>query len=390
MPDAADIDRLRKVLTLGYSERSPDSGLTDQIIPKEPIVEVKSIQDFDDSDLMGDMEDYEQGDDDINPSLTQMYQKSMTDYDGELAPGYYRDENGIIRTSPQNIQSITPSEDKGAKLWAKNENEEFDMAHSRIMKYFGLNLMKFLYCFATSYDYTKNNMKAEVISWVVRHSGDFEELGTGTNRIAFINGKYVYKIALDRRGLVDNASEFMMSPREEDLLANSYETNLVVLVQEYCNTIDYDTFKNSRGPVLQALEILDKRYILGDMGYTLKNMCNIGFDENDNVKFFDYAYMHPKYGNATAMSCPKCNIPLQHNVDFSAYQCPNCHRKFSYMDINRRLNRELQETDETRYCADIRNLYPIDDDDVADQADEYVKQVVDYVLEQIKIEKAPK
>ena len=70
MPDAADIDRLRKVLTLGYSERSPDSGLTDQIIPKEPIVEVKSIQDFDDSDLMGDMEDYEQGDDDINPSLT--------------------------------------------------------------------------------------------------------------------------------------------------------------------------------------------------------------------------------------------------------------------------------------------------------------------------------
>ena len=390
MPDAADIDRLRKVLTLGYSERSPDSGLTDQIIPKEPIVEVKSIQDFDDSDLMGDMEDYEQGDDDINPSLTQMYQKSMTDYDGELAPGYYRDENGIIRTSPQNIQSITPSEDKGAKLWAKNENEEFDMAHSRIMKYFGLNLMKFLYCFATSYDYTKNNMKAEVISWVVRHSGDFEELGTGTNRIAFINGKYVYKIALDRRGLVDNASEFMMSPREEDLLANSYETNLVVLVQEYCNTIDYDTFKNSLGPVLQALEILDKRYILGDMGYTLKNMCNIGFDENDNVKFLDYAYMHPKYGNATAMSCPKCNIPLQHNVDFSAYQCPNCHRKFSYMDINRRLNRELQETDETRYCADIRNLYPIDDDDVADQADEYVKQVVDYVLEQIKIEKAPK
>lgn len=390
MPDAADIDRLRKVLTLGYSERSPDSGLTDQIIPKEPIVEVKSIQDFDDSDLIGDMEDYEQGDDDINPSLTQMYQKSMTDDDGELAPGYYRDENGIIRTSPQNIQSITPSEDKGAKLWAKNENEEFDMAHSRIMKYFGLNLMKFLYCFATSYDYTKNNMKAEVISWVVRHSGDFEELGTGTNRIAFINGKYVYKIALDRRGLVDNASEFMMSPREEDLLANSYETNLVVLVQEYCNTIDYDTFKNSRGPVLQALEILDKRYILGDMGYTLKNMCNIGFDENDNVKFLDYAYMHPKYGNATAMSCPKCNIPLQHNVDFSAYQCPNCHRKFSYMDINRRLNRELQETDETRYCADIRNLYPIDDDDVADQADEYVKQVVDYVLEQIKIEKAPK
>ena len=390
MPDAADIDRLRKVLTLGYSERSPDSGLTDQIIPKEPIVEVKSIQDFDDSDLIGDMEDYEQGDDDINPSLTQMYKKSMTDDDGELAPGYYRDENGIIRTSPQNIQSITPSEDKGAKLWAKNENEEFDMAHSRIMKYFGLNLMKFLYCFATSYDYTKNNMKAEVISWVVRHSGDFEELGTGTNRIAFINGKYVYKIALDRRGLVDNASEFMMSPREEDLLANSYETNLVVLVQEYCNTIDYDTFKNSRGPVLQALEILDKRYILGDMGYTLKNMCNIGFDENDNVKFLDYAYMHPKYGNATAMSCPKCNIPLQHNVDFSAYQCPNCHRKFSYMDINRRLNRELQETDETRYCADIRNLYPIDDDDVADQADEYVKQVVDYVLEQIKIEKAPK
>ena len=385
MADAADIDRLRNVLTLGYSERSPNENLTSQIIPKEePKVVVKSIQDFDDSDLM---EDYEP-DDDMNTDLTRMYQKSMLNDDGELAPGYYRDENGIIRTSPQTIKTLEPSEDKGAKLWAKNENEEFDLAHSRIMKYFGLNLMKFLFCFATSYDYTKNNMKAEVISWIVRHSGDFEELGTGTNRIAFLNGKYVFKIALDRRGLVDNASEFMMSPREEDLLACSYETNLVVLVQEYCNTIDYDTFNNSKGPVLQALEILDKRYILGDMGYTLKNMCNIGFDENDNIKFIDYAYMHPKFGNTTAMTCPKCNVPLTHNIDYGGYHCPNCNRKYSYMDINRRLNRELQETDETRYCADLRNLYPIDDDDIADQADEYVKQVVDYVLEEIKKEKS--
>ena len=114
MADAADIDRLRNVLTLGYSERGPNENLTSQIIPKEePKVVVKSIQDFDDSDLM---EDYEL-DDDMNTDLTRMYQNSMMNDDGELAPGYYRDENGIIRTSPQTIKTLEPSEDKGAKLF---------------------------------------------------------------------------------------------------------------------------------------------------------------------------------------------------------------------------------------------------------------------------------
>lgn len=47
-------------------------------------------------------------------------------------------------------------------------------------------------------DIADNNVKAEICSRILGNT--FSEIGTGTNRIAFLHNGVVVKVALDRRG----------------------------------------------------------------------------------------------------------------------------------------------------------------------------------------------
>ena len=67
-----------------------------------------------------------------------------------------------------------------------------------IRQVFSDDQLKALYYLAMRIDIEDNNDKAEMIKMIVPK--DFVELGTGTNRIAFLYNNLVYKIALDRRG----------------------------------------------------------------------------------------------------------------------------------------------------------------------------------------------
>ena len=69
---------------------------------------------------------------------------------------------------------------------------------SLINNIFSKDLLKMLYYHACRVDIEDNNDKAEMIRMIV--PPEFEELGTGTNRIAFLYNNLVFKIALDRRG----------------------------------------------------------------------------------------------------------------------------------------------------------------------------------------------
>lgn len=93
--------------------------------------------------------------------------------------------------------------------WFPIEQEhqiEFD---SLINNIFSKEMLKMLYYHACRVDISDNNEKAEMISELL--GPEFQELGTGTNRIAFLytpsserefrgGAGLVYEIALDRRG----------------------------------------------------------------------------------------------------------------------------------------------------------------------------------------------
>ena len=81
---------------------------------------------------------------------------------------------------------------------------------SLINQIFSKEQLKMLYYHACRVDIDDNNDKAEMVSELL--GPEFQELGTGTNRIAFLynpspsrefkgGAGLVYEIALDRRGL---------------------------------------------------------------------------------------------------------------------------------------------------------------------------------------------
>ena len=68
-----------------------------------------------------------------------------------------------------------------------------------ILSYFIDNTtMKALFYNCMRLDIADNNIKAELCAEILGNT--FSEIGTGTNRIAFLHNGVVVKVALDRRG----------------------------------------------------------------------------------------------------------------------------------------------------------------------------------------------
>ena len=65
--------------------------------------------------------------------------------------------------------------------------------------FFDHKTMRALTYNALDYHIADNNEKALVVKEIL--GDDYQELGTGTNRVAYLHNGVVVKVALDRRGL---------------------------------------------------------------------------------------------------------------------------------------------------------------------------------------------
>lgn len=92
--------------------------------------------------------------------------------------------------------------------WFPMEQEQLEVG-SLINQIFSKDMLKMLYYHACRVDISDNNEKAEMVAELL--GPEFQELGTGTNRIAFLytpsaerefrgGAGLVYEVALDRRG----------------------------------------------------------------------------------------------------------------------------------------------------------------------------------------------
>ena len=222
--------------------------------------------------------------------------------------------------------------------------------YSKIKKYFPDKLVKLFYFYAMSYELGDNNKKAQLFEDIMKYvyGEKFRKLGTGTNRVAFRRGMFVYKIALDRRGIIDNISEFKRSPEAPNLFSITYETNGIIAVAEYVTLMDLEAFEHNQNMVLELLSELAKQYIFGDMGFTKKNYCNFGYrmnSSNENVAdlvVLDYAYTHPRFANEDALICPNCGSRVDFNPMFTGYRCIGCGQEYTYQDIKRRMDTSFQ------------------------------------------------
>jgi hypothetical protein len=238
----------------------------------------------------------------------------------------------------------------------KNYEETHKTRFSRIILNFPKDILKILYVNALEVDEVDNNIKADYVKATLMPLG-FSELGTGTNRIAMFKDGYVYKIALDRNGIVDNFSEYKWAPSAPEYLAKAYEFNLIILVSEYVTLMERFDFIQQRGQIKLILDQLTRAFIIGDLGLTEKNFCNFGYRSNGAIVALDYAYIHPIRGNEDALKCNHCGKPIVYTSNYSGFECSNemCKIPYQYIDIKRQMP-NLYETVENMALADIYKL----------------------------------
>lgn len=230
-----------------------------------------------------------------------------------------------------------------------------------IQYFFTDEMLKALLYTCLRIDIPDNNMKAEVVKKIL--GPEFEEIGTGTNRVALLHNGLIVKIALDRRGLVDNYQEFKRSIELEVYLAKTYESNFLVNICEYVEVMDQDTFLINEKGIRTILKEMSKNYLFDDVGFTLKNSYNWGMrevqlspeeryelediiDEIYDICILDYGYLYPLNGQRdNLLRCPKCHHKLEWNLNFTALGCSNSQCKFTAtpMQIRRLMKLDYED-----------------------------------------------
>ena len=244
-----------------------------------------------------------------------------------------------------------------------NLDRKSDVIVSKINRYIPDEIKAKLYRIASDYTIPDDNEKADMIKEIMRPLG-FKEIGTGTNRIAFMKGRYCYKVALDDRGFIDNISEYKRSPEFPQYFAKVYETNRTILVCEYCELISKEDFIARKSEIKSILTKLSDFYIMEDVGLVTKNYCNwairktsIDPDDTGQLVLIDNAYFYPIRNKHSILTC-SCGHPIKPNSVFTGYQCTNsaCGLHYSVDEILNKVGVDFDNDDTQIIAAKSTNV----------------------------------
>lgn len=215
----------------------------------------------------------------------------------------------------------------------------------------------------------------------------FNFLGDGTNRMAFLVDGYVFKLALDDQGYIDNLTEFKMSREAQPYVTKTYETNGLFCVAEYVTLISYDEFVKQKMRILEILETLSSEYLLGDMGWTKKNYCNWGYRQNSkDLVILDYGHMMKIDQNK--MICTECGSFLSYNSTYTEIECISCHKKMDFMSMKSKISKkeEMQMIDEylNKSVQTSEPTIEIDDSEFIVEENHHVEEVDEMVSNQFE------
>ena len=214
---------------------------------------------------------------------------------------------------------------------------------SRILEFFNPTLLKQLNEICRTSTLSDNNQKVDaMLSLLDAHNVDYVELGPGTNRLAILIDGYVFKIALDRWGKLDNLNEYSISKELQPFVAKTYETNELISVHEYVTVITSEEFDAKKTEIQKILALLSESYLLGDVGTVKKNFCNWGYRDDGQLVILDFAYIYRISGEE--LLCPKCRSMIDYDLNFHNLKCSNlqCGRKFTFIDIRRKITQEAE------------------------------------------------
>lgn len=171
-----------------------------------------------------------------------------------------------------------------------------------------------------------NNIRADKIMKLLK-GFDFSEVGCGTNRIVVTHPhfeQFVFKIALDERGVVDNNVEFKLSRRLQPYVTLCYETSGIVAVSERVDVMSSGDFEDNFNRIQQITMQISTQYVINDIGP--KSFMNWGIRGYDPV-ILDYAYLSKLSDiDPDAFFCSKeeCGGRLRYSDDLTEFECTEC------------------------------------------------------------------
>lgn len=214
---------------------------------------------------------------------------------------------------------------------------------SRINEYFFPDLQRELEQMIF-YEYGRdNNSKAKEIFNIIRRinpGANAVAIGPGTNRYAVLIDGYVFKIALDKDGIIDNMKEFSLSKKLYPAAIKVYEIsyNGMIISCEYIRVLDYSTFATSQSKMREILrEVVDRGYFIGDVGISSKNYLNWGTRADGSLCMLDFAYIYKVSYRVFTCSCDPMSKMVP-DANYNNLVCPLCRKVYTFSDIRSRMS----------------------------------------------------
>lgn len=190
-----------------------------------------------------------------------------------------------------------------------------------------------------------NNKKGKIILRLLKDNGvEFRFLGQGTNRMGVQIDDFVFKIALDDDGHIDNKREFKYTKDLQPYVIKVYECTedgLIAVTEMVTCFDDYDYMLQKQDEIRKILREVGNEYFIGDVGITEKNAANWGTRSNGELVMLDFAYIYSVSYRLFTCTCKDQEI-LQYDKDYNKLECPACHRIIDFAQIRRRISKADQ------------------------------------------------
>lgn len=225
---------------------------------------------------------------------------------------------------------------------------------SRILEIFSVELLIELN-YITYMDINNKQKGDEVKNKLKEYGIKFLPLGSGTNRLGLQIEDAVYKIALDKHGMIDNKREFKYTDKLQPYVIKVYECTPdgLVMACEPFSPLSEIEMVESREEMLEILGKISKHFFIGDIGCNKDNYANWGRRKTDKrLGILDFAYIYSVDYNT--FRCNQCEARgfLRYDKNYVNLICPHCGAEYTFGQIRRRITKN----DEAREIGDITKI----------------------------------
>ena len=222
-------------------------------------------------------------------------------------------------------------------------NKKTASKRSLILKYFTPDICLEVFKTTLMGEIDNNTRSYYIKELLTKYNIPYTGLGNGTNRMGVLIDGYVFKIALDDDGMIDNKREMLYTKAIQPDVIKVYECipNGLIAVCEYVSIFTLNDFNKYQEEMLEILTRISENFFIGDVGISPKNYVNWGIRNDGSICILDFAYIYATAFRTFLCDCEDEGV-LRYDKNRVNLICPACGKKYTFGDIRRRITRKQQ------------------------------------------------